>query len=122
MNDLDRLLEASCELSDYNTPEEYRDEIAEEYESLKAKIEGKIEKGDRWDKSVQQAEIRQDLESQVAKLKEELLNKYENDFKLKSTLDEIKEYCKPNPNTYDMSGFDVVQELKEILAKHEGMK
>jgi len=80
---------------------------------------------------------------EVAKLKEEYLEldkqcaieretangldytceNYEKQIKqLKYTLDEIKEYCKPNPNTYDMSGFDVVQELKEILAKHEGKK
>ena len=84
-----------------------------------------------------------ELNSQIAKLKEEYLEldkqcaieretangldytceNYEKQIKqLKYTLDEIKEYCKPNPNTYDMSGFDVVQELKEILAKHEGKK
>ena len=111
MNDLDRLLEASCELSDYNTPEEYRDEIAEEYESLKAKIEGKIEKGDRWDKSVQQAEIRQDLESQVFERGQIIGKLHDEVAKLKEENKELKFHLEKWQTG-----------VWTILAKHEDKK
>jgi hypothetical protein len=72
MTDLDRLLELQgMYYSDILTSDEMK-----EYESLKAKIEGKIEKGDKFDVLNEVFEdypkgwldMKEDLESQVAKL------------------------------------------------------
>jgi SMC interacting uncharacterized protein involved in chromosome segregation len=75
MSDLDRLLDISMWI-DGDTNEK----LQQEYESLKAKIEGKIEKGDKFDVLNEVFEdypkgwldMKEDLESQVARLEKQL--------------------------------------------------
>ncbi len=131
MTDLDRLLELRDR---YNLCEEcyiitdVEPKIQKEYESLKAKIEGKIEKGDKFDVLNEVFEdypkgwldMKEDLESQVAKLKEEIETYINAESKeinqLKSTLDEIKTLAGSDTCPECMA----IENLNELIAKHEG--
>ena len=108
MTDLDRLLLLEKDRAlNQNVGKVYE----EEYESLKAKIEGKIEKGDRWDKSVQQAEIRQDLESQVFERGQIIGKLHDEVAKLKEENKELKFHLEKWQTG-----------VWTILAKHEDKK
>ncbi len=133
MTDLDRLLELRDR---YNLCEEcyiitdVEPKIQKEYESLKAKIEGKIEKGDKFDVLNEVFEdypkgwldMKEDLESQVAKLKEEIETYINAESKeinqLKSTLDEIETLAGSDTCPECMA----IENLNELIAKHEDKK
>jgi hypothetical protein len=132
MTDLDRLLELHDELQEETGyfPHRFYEKTEKEYESLKAKIEGMIEDGKfvkSWVKEYGQGnkdylkQMYYDLESQVAKLKEDIENGTSHLERLISTLDDIKAYIK----LYESRNTNYIyckNELKAILAKHEGKK
>ena len=106
------------ECIDTNCPNK---EKAEKYESLY-----------RW--SLQQIALINKLVKENKKFKEEIHNFTQtfNDIdgkprqgiideiqRNKEIVEKIKEYCKPNPKTYDLAGFEVIKELKELLEPKE---
>ncbi len=122
MTDLDRLFDIHSRLCI-----EYTKELSDEYNALKAKIDGKIEKQDML---FNHRGVITKLESQVAKLKEELVNQ-DNRLRLyftahetmkrqlvqlKSTLDEITKL-------YEMSESNLPLhfklDFKKLLPKRE---
>ena len=140
MSDLDRLLELKEELNEetgYFNHEKYYVPLEKEFDTLKAKIEGKIENQITYEKTDFKCDICgklhgiyqpiTKLESQVAKLKEELevwKNNFDNAFEVmqgfKSTLDEIKSL---GEGKHELANWQVsLRHLMSILAKHEGKK
>ncbi len=128
MTDLDRLIEIS---EAYAFDSTYK----EEYDTLKAKIEGKIDEGIQQEKA-DLLSILDMKDEEVAKLKEELrLCIKANDIllsgeseawthykQLKSTLDEIKTFMESDLDEEFVQSWHVRKELKTILAKHEDKK
>ena len=118
MTDLDRLLELEVILKTVQPLEfNYAMKLEKEFESLKAKIEGKIDEGIQQEKA-DLLSILDMKDEEVAKLKEELngvkfgetKNLYDIIDEYKSTLDKIREFNILLNNQY----------LEDLLAKHEG--
>ncbi len=122
MTDLDRLLELEVILKTVQPLEfNYAMKLEKEFESLKAKIEGKIDEGIQQEKA-DLLSILDMKDEEVAKLKEELETYINAESKeinqLKSTLDEIKTLAGSDTCPECMA----IENLNELIAKHEDKK